>query len=382
MFACAYVSGQVTVETALESIEANNSTLKALQNEITAEKLNNRTGLTMPGPEIEFEYLWGNGVGVPDRKLLGVSQRFDAATLFGVKRAVSESQNVMLELQYRNERMNIMLEAKELLTNIIYYNSLLKVLVERKSIIGRIEQSYAIKYEKGDVSSIDLSKIRLNISLLTSQIDNAEAEHQRLMLELQRLNGGIPLDFNQDHYGEETLSDSFEEWYSQAASLSPMLAYVQQQVVVGENRLKLSRSQGLPSLSAGYSGEFEPGRINQGFSVGISIPIWENKDKVKAARASVQAAESRVKDAEVQFYNSLQSQYAMVQSLRTSSLSLQKAIEDSNSMTLLKEALDAGEISLLDYLQESDYYYEAVTSMLTAQRDYRIELDRLKSVEL
>lgn len=49
----------------------------------------------------------------------------------------------------------------------------------------------------------------------------------------------------------------------------------------------------LPKFSAGYSLERTLGQKYQGISVGISIPLWENKNRVKQAKAGVVAAQAQ-----------------------------------------------------------------------------------------
>jgi hypothetical protein len=44
--------------------------------------------------------------------------------------------------------------------------------------------------------------------------------------------------------------------------------------------------------------------------------------------------------------------------------------------------LDAGEISLLNYLLEVEYYYDAINKALEAERNYQLTVAELSSVEL
>ena len=46
------------------------------------------------------------------------------------------------------------------------------------------------------------------------------------------------------------------------------------------------------------------------------------------------------------------------------------------------QALDAGEISLLDYIVELGLYYTTVDDALAAERDYELALTELQSVML
>ena len=59
-----------------------------------------------------------------------------------------------------------------------------------------------------------------------------------------------------------------------------------------------------------------------------------------------------------------------------------KSLSTTNSTELLKKALDAGEISLLNYMVELGLYYNMVNQILEAERDYHKALTELSAVEL
>ena len=138
----------------------------------------------------------------------------------------------------------------------------------------------------------------------------------------------------------------------------------------------------LPTLTAGYLSEKVVGETYQGFTVGVSIPLWENKNQVKQARAAVKAAESRVEDGKQQFYSGLQLLYNRTAGLKTTAENYRQSLEMANSSELLKKALDAGEMSLLEYVLEMGLYYDTVNRALEAERDYQLAYAELSAVEL
>lgn len=374
---------QLTMQQALEAVEAHNSSLKAIYEGLEAQKLQNRTGLNLPNPEVEFAYLWGSPDGIPNRKDVSVSQSFDMATLLGYKRRVALQENQLLELQYRKERMNLLLEAKETLVNLVYYNALWQQAHLRLQAAMQLDSAYQKKFNAGEAGVIETGKIHLSIALLTAQIEQVQVERAALLGKLQQLAGGTPLSFEATEYEEQgVLPSQFDEWYAAASQHSPLLAYVQHDVEASRARVALSRAQGLPSLKAGYTSELIKDDNYHGVSVGLTIPLWENKNRVKQARAAALAAESRMEDARITFYTSLLTQYNRVQGLQASAARLTEALGGAHTMTLLTKALEGGKLSLLDYLQESDFYYQAAGSALEAQRDYQLALARLQAVEL
>ena len=57
-----------------------------------------------------------------------------------------------------------------------------------------------------------------------------------------------------------------------------------------------------------------------------------------------------------------------------------QALGDMENTRLLKKALDAGAISLIDYTVGAAQYYEAVDKALEAERDYRKAWAALKAM--
>ena len=53
----------------LQRIETNNTTLAALREQTEAQKIENRTGIYISNPEVEFNYLWGNPTAIGRRIL-------------------------------------------------------------------------------------------------------------------------------------------------------------------------------------------------------------------------------------------------------------------------------------------------------------------------
>ena len=174
----------------------------------------------------------------------------------------------------------------------------------------------------------------------------------------------------------------FDDWFERTIAQNPLLAYARQEVEVSKQQVSLRRMQGLPSLSAGYMSEKAVGEQFQGLSVGISIPLWENKNRVKQAKAAVRAAESRAEDSRLQLYNQLQLLYNRTAGLKVATEQYQQSLEMANSTELLKKALDTGEISLLEYMVEMGLYYDTINHVLETERDFQKAFAELSAVEL
>jgi outer membrane protein TolC len=382
LFAGITLNAQNNINPVLSSIEENNTTLKALREQVEADKLQNKTGIFLDDPEVGFNYLWGNPSNIGNRTDFSVSQTFDIPTITGMKSRLANGRNNLVEWQYKADRMNILLEAKQYCIELIYYNSLLKELYLRLEHAETIAKGYKDRMDRGDVSILEYNKVNLNLSTIQGEISRMEVERDALLAQLKRLNGGIDVVFNDADYGSRELPLNFNDWYVQAEDKNPVLAYVRNEIEVSQKQVSLSKAMNLPKFTAGYMSEKVVGQRYQGVSLGISIPLWSNKNQVKQAKASVAAAQSREADTKQQFFSQLQIQYSKAMGLKTTADKYRKSLANVNNTILLKKALDAGEISLLDYMVEMGLYYDNVNQTLAAERDYQLAFAELAAVEL
>jgi outer membrane protein TolC len=384
-------TAQSGYETILQQIEANNTTLAALRQQTEADKLGNRTGLAPANPEIEFNYLWGSPSVIGNRYDINVKQTFDFPTVYVHRNKIASLQNENAELSYKAERLNVLFSAKQTCIELVYYNALAKEYAVRLQNAERIAEAYKIKLEKGETNILEHNKAQLNLSAVQAEVAQIEAETRHATSLLKQLNGGkeitnyklrITDDNDNIEIQSSKLPANFEEWYVAAESKSPVLQYVRGQIEVEKQQIKLQQALWLPKFSAGYMSEKIVHEHFQGITVGMSIPLWENKNRVKHAKAQAQAAELVLEDSKVQFYNRLQILYLKAVALQQNAQKFRQSLAENGNEPLLKKALDAGEISLLTYLLEIEYYYDAVNKVLAAERDFEMAVAELEAVEL
>jgi outer membrane protein TolC len=376
------VFAQNTVDEALISVEQNNTTLKALKEDIEAQKLENKTGIYLANPEAEFNYLWGQPNNIGNRNDISVRQTFDFATVTGVKRKISDKRNDLLELQYKSERINILLQAKLYCMDLIYYNALNQELELRLEHARTLVEVYKSRLETGDANILELNKVQLNMAMVQGEISSIIVERNTGLAELKRLNGGIALQIDDFEYPETILSSNFDEWFAEAEQKNPVLEYVRQEVEIAQNQVSLTKAMSLPSISAGYMREKVVGEAYQGISLGISIPLWENKNRLKQAKAAVKANEAKQADSKLQFYEYLKNLYERAKGLKMISEGYKQSLSSLNNTDLLKKALDAGEISLPEYVTEIGLYYNMVNHRLEAEREFQKAFAELRAMEL
>lgn len=85
-------------------------------------------------------------------------------------------------------------------------------------------------------------------------------------------------------------------------------------------------------------------------------------------------AEKVAADARVQSYNRLKTHYEKAKRLQETLADYTKVLESVNSTHLLKKALDAGEISLIEYMMELSLYYDTIDNILSIKNELHQEL--------
>ena len=370
LWLCAPLAAQQHIDEVLQSVAQRNTTLKALRENTRAQQLENRTGVFLPAPEIGFGYLWGAPQAIGNRTDISVTQTFDFAAILGMRSRTARQQNALLDVEYRTSLMNVLLEARLYCIEVVYYNALKKALALRLQHAESMARGYRERLERGDVGVLEYNKAQLNLATVQDEVARATVEQKAALQALQRLNGGVAVVLDYDSYAAAALPGSFDAWFEAAASKSPVLEAVNEEVALRRQQVGLAQAGNWPSLSAGYMSERVTGETFQGVTLGLSIPLWGNKNRTRQARAAVRAAESKQVDLRLQLYAHLQSVYDRAAGLRDIAAAARRSLQTLDNTALLQKALDAGEISLLDYLLEVGLYYDTVTRALEAERDY------------
>ncbi|MEN8118221.1 MAG: TolC family protein [Bacteroidota bacterium] len=357
------------MESILSEIESNNTALRAYKGLNEAQRLENKTGIYLENPEVGFNYLWGNPAAMGERKDFSITQSFDFPTAYGIKKKIAEAKNQQSDLEFELQRKTILYQAKVLCNELVYLNASTLVLEERARHASEIAEAYSKKFELGEINILDKNKAHFNLLKAEKELETNQTEREIRLSELTALNGGKPLAFNQINFERVSLPVDFSSWYTEYEFKNIQLQQATNSVAISEKEIKLSKALSLPKFSGGYMSESVVGESFKGVSVGMSIPLWENKNSVKLATAQRQVNMELINDQKIQTYNQLKGQYEKAINLQNTLKSYQEALETVNSSALLKKALDAGEISLIEYMLELTMYYETYDKFILIEKE-------------
>lgn len=377
-------SAQEKVSDILSMIEQNNTELQALRKRAESEQYGYKAERALDAPEIGFDYLWSSPADIGTRKDVSVTQSVDLAALTGARGKLATSKTALSDAQYRIDRQRVLLEAKSLYINIVYCNALASELSERIARSEKIEAAYRDMQLRGETDMIEVNKAHLAYVAQKNALARNEIERTSLLADLQRLNGGETVQVNALVYDENVmLPADFRVWYDEMSQRSPELDYMRKNVEVNASEARTAKMSNYPTLTAGYMAELVKGSNFRGLTLGLSIPLWSVRSKVRQANSSYEASKLEERDAANQLYSSLMGLYEKAKGLQEISSTLSESLAVSTeAMALTEHRLQAGEISLIDNIMEFSLYYSLEDEALEAARDYNLSLAELYAWEL
>ena len=371
------VYSQIGLDSVLKEIEKNNTSLAAFKKNLDASQIENKTGIFLENPELEFNYLWGDPSSIGSRTDLSISQAFDFPTAYKYRKQISETKNSQLDSEYQKYVRDILLKTRLVYTNLVFYNALKTELEKRNEHAQEIADAYKAKFEAGETNILEYNKAQLNLLNAANSLRNTELEKNSLQAELIALNGGKKIDVTTSTFEEFNLGMDFETWYLEAEKNNPELSWLNQEIDIKNKEEKLNRALALPKFQAGYMSETVIGEKFQGLTLGLAIPLWENKNKVKQSIAQTQALKSMEHDTKTRFYNALKILYTKASEQQKNIREYQSAMVKFDNADFLKKALDNGEITLIEYMLELSLYYDSINSELEMKRDLNQTIAKL-----
>ena len=353
----------------LESVEKNNTELKALAKGNEAARLDLRQANNLEGLSVEYSpFFNGDTRGIASSELV-VTQGFDFPTLYGARRKAARLQGEAIDLQYRTARRDILLAAKQLCLDLIHMNKRRALLRERRLAADELLAMFTEKYEAGDATAIELNKIKMERMNMEAELAAAETDRATALEQLRAMNGGVPVECADTLYPPRPVED-YEAMYARAVASDWQVMAAGAAVEAAGQDVKVSRQGWMPKLEIGFRRNTEGPEASNGFLIGGSIPIFANRHKVKAAKARQAEAEMMKADARLKAESAAR---AAVESMRRLGASM--AAYDvplmRHTLLLLRKAVESGQMSVTDYYVEADGVYRNMQAYIALERQYQ-----------
>ena len=373
---------QSGIDNVLKNIESNNKTLKASQQLNESQKLEAKVGNYLPNPTVELNQLWtdkntGNNVNE-----FAVVQSFDFPTVYFNKKKLTKTKANASDYLYATTRQQILLKAQLVCHEIIYLRQQQHLLNNRQKNTALLAALYKQRYDNGDANQLEYNKIVLE----KINADNASRRNQAALKaqleQLQALNGGVEINFSDTRFSNLPTLPAFAELENEYINNDPNLKNLSTTAESAQQSIKVSRSLSLPKFDIGYRHNGGSGEKMNGFRIGMSIPLWENRNTVKQAKAQAEYTAFNFEDNKQIVKATLQDLYLQAEALYVSCSEYAQTLSLQRNENILNKALEAGQISMIEYFVEIALLYDSIQNYLDVEKEYHNIVAQLMQYKL
>ena len=368
---------QSDIDRVLKEVEANNKSIQSNKKYWEARRAEFKTGLTPYDPQVEYDYLFGSPVAAGNQKDFSVTQRLDFPTAYKRKRDLSNSQITQTDLQQRVYRQDVLLQAKLVALQIIYLNKKAAELNRRLTNTQQLVQDYQKKLDKGDVIILDVNKAKLQLLNINNEVALNQNEIQVATTKLTELNGAIPILVSDTIYPIINVLPDFETLDSLIEANDPILKVYEQEKEIMQRQINVQKSLNLPKIETGYHSQGILGQSYRGVHAGVTIPLWENKNKLKSAQANLEYAVSNAQMHIIEHRMENRGYYDQLAVRLKSMQEYSDLLATLNNTELLNKALRLGQITIIQYFQDEAYYFSAYDKYLQMEWEYQQAIAKL-----
>lgn len=331
--------------------------------------------------EVEFGRVWGSNAEVGNKLEFSVSQSVDWPGLYRARREAAAKGQAAMEYLYESRLLELRNEARLLLIDIVHNNLLINLQADLANRMDKMEEYYRKAAEVGQETRLDYNKTVVERIAVHRELHSLEAQREALRSSFETLNGGRNWEelYNKvgDKYPVVTLL-SPDSLMHQLEQRDPSLIYAKAQYEAAKSLVKVEKMKRYPGFSIGYAHETELGGHFNGFTVGITLPVWSRKHSIIAANDNEEATELEWVHTFVEHQAKVRADYAQLSHLREIMEEYEPVVNDHSNFDLLKKALDAGQIDFLTYLQEVNFFIAAIRDYYDTLYEYNLALARLQ----
>ena len=355
------------IESVLQEVEQNNKELKAMASYIESQRLELKSTNNLPDPQFGTYILPFGEHSAGNYTEFEISQTIEFPSVYGARRNLIDNQSKQLDLEYKTKRQEVLKQAKSYCLYLIYLNKQLDIEISRVAQAKQVYEQANELYKKEQIGILEINKAKVVWMQEQFKVQQIESDKKNISLLLANLNGGNEVTFSLNNYPSALELAAKDSLWEDKLSNDPELVKLKQQESVAFQSLKVAKNKTLPNLTAGFNSQGVSGERFSGVYAGISIPLWSNRNKVKAAQSRVDYQESVTSSMTMQASTSFEKQYNDYQIMLTKFQEYEFTLSGLNSDKLLLQAYQSGEISFMEYYTELQFYRQAYDAMLDMQ---------------
>ena len=370
-----------SIEQVLQSIEQNNKELQSQAQLSKAQKMENRTENNLPDPTLTYSSFYKNGVGPGHGTEFVATQGFDFPTQYITRNRQATLENESIDLQQQAARRDILLQAKLLCLDLIQLNQLNELMQIRMKNANDLQAMYEKRLQTGDANALEVNKVKMETMNVKTEVAQNNAAHRTALQTLLAMNGNLPLEFSATTYPQVKEINDYNTLRDEVIASDLDLQALGYAARAAEKQVSVDKQNWLPKLEAGFRRNTDTGTSMNGFVVGGSIPLFSNRKKVQIAKAQAISAQLLKEDAQLEKEGELMSLFNEMQQLKDAMKAYDVPLMH-HTLGLLKQALQEGHLSLIEYFVEAEGIYKNLQAYMQLENQYQKVMANIYKNEL
>ncbi len=370
------------IDDVLNSVLNKNKSILANNNYLNKLSIEAKTGLTLDNPSVSYVHLWDQNNTTGFSEEFEATQSFEFPSSYAYKNNISNLEIEKTEDSRKLFSLNILLEAKLVCTDIIYLRKKKNEIHKRVNYASQLVANIRAKLQNGYTTQFELDKALISEMAIQNQIMEIENQLQQKEDQLTEMNGGEPIKLNLEEYLVQPIPESLPILFEHIEEIDPLNKLIELEINIAELNIKLTKTGSLPEFEVGYKLEKSPLDKFSGVILGMSIPLWQNRNRVKSSKVNLEHMRSNIVRHENEHYFHVKEIYDKYISASERLEKFRSLWNQLNYLENIEKALEEGEISTTEYFVELKSLYEIKDNLLDIEKDYQLLLSQLNKYEL
>ncbi|MDT8401956.1 MAG: TolC family protein [Bacteroidales bacterium] len=335
-----------------------------------------QAGYTPPNPNISMGYFPGLPREIGEKITWSVSQSLDLPARYRRLKTLGRNNYEQSLLEYHNKVLAYLSDIRSRTIELVALRKQIEVSEERLEHIRQMEDAYKKMLDEGEVTIIDFNKIMLTGAGMKNTLLGYRNREDAMLAFLDMVSGNNAslLDRSGWPLFEEPEADRLLE---EKRAMHPAFKIPGKEIEIAASRLDVVKTKSMPGFQLGFASEIVAASEFTGPTLGISIPLWENKGRIAAEKAKISHHEAEYHNIMLVYENEFRTQYARYLSVKNGLRELRNAYDQSASKALLNKSLEEGGISVIEYFTELAAFYSIEDRIIDLEREYYILLSDL-----
>lgn len=372
--ASASLHAQTSFNEVIDRILDNNSELKSQIVLIEAQRLDDADANSLADPEVSVSRVWGRH-GIGNKLQLDVAQEIQWPGIYAERNKAAAFTATAGTVAYQAARTALKTQVTQTLLELVYVRQQMNTVRRLADNIAKLNDAIDKGVKGGELTIIDKKKAEMESYGITNSLNTLCSREKQIIANLQGMTSANLNLSDISAYPVQPVH-SLEE-YKTMAEISPAVA--EQLAIVDQEtqNAKVAHMSRFPTFTVGYQHQAEMGDRFNGFTFGMNLPVFQGRHARKAALERKNAAQ-------LTGQSIIERQNGEIDALYSELLINKKQIEDydrvfgdNKYLEYVLKAYEGGQISVLEYITEVQYYNELTQTRLDSEYNYHTALSSL-----